>query len=124
MNRVPESSQTHRILYQERFASGSSWRSMLHRAGGAHNCLRVTLTSHSLSIGSSWMVLAPFVWLADLQHEIPLDRIVAITCRSRGRFNIRFLAPDASEQTVTLAVWKPERLMRAFKETQVQISEP
>jgi hypothetical protein len=70
-----------RPLYQEWFASGSSQKNIFTKLGGARNCLRLVVTHRYLWV-TSWPPFALLAFLYDLEHIIPLERVLSIE-RSR-----------------------------------------
>ena len=65
------------ILFQERFASGSSQKNILTKIGGARNCLRLVVTKRFLRI-TSWFPFSLIAPYYDLEHVIPLDSILSL----------------------------------------------
>jgi len=65
------------IVYQERFASGASQKNALTQVGGANNCLRLVVTKEILWI-TSWFPFSVLTAFYDLEHVIPIGRIVSI----------------------------------------------
>ncbi|HWL08540.1 MAG TPA: hypothetical protein VNQ76_09055 [Planctomicrobium sp.] len=115
------------ILFQERFASGFSWKSLRTRMGRANNCLWVRLTPSTLKITCGIFLFRPITRLCDLEHTIPLDRIVSIQRKRFGRFEITFLVAgdydEDEERTLTLVSWHANRLAQAFINAGVAIDE-
>ena len=65
------------IVYQEYFASGSSHKNILTRLGGASRCLRLVVTKELLWV-TSWFPFSMFAALYDLEHVIPLKKILSV----------------------------------------------
>jgi hypothetical protein len=80
--RVAQCARREDVIYQEWFASGSSAWNLLTKLGGAHNCLRLVVTEHFLWI-TSWFPFVLLAYLYDLEHVVPLERILSVR---RSRF--------------------------------------
>jgi hypothetical protein len=65
------------IVFQEWFASGCSTKNLLTRFGGAHNCLRLVVTRELLWV-TGWFPFSLLTGFYDLEHLIPLNRIVSV----------------------------------------------
>ena len=65
------------VIYQERYASGSSQKNILTRLGGARHCLRLVVTRRFLPV-TSWFPMSLITPLYDLEHVIPLDSILSV----------------------------------------------
>ena len=65
------------IVYQEYFASGNSCKNFLTRLGGASRCLRLVVTKELLWV-TSWFPFSIFAALYDLEHVIPLQKILSV----------------------------------------------
>jgi hypothetical protein len=90
------------ILYQEWFASGNSMKNILSQLGGARSCLRLVVTKDLLWV-TSWFpfsLIAPFY---DLEHVIPLNRIIRVESKERflGR-EVRLTYADTNGDTHSL----------------------
>ena len=94
--------QKNDILYQEWFASGSSMKNILTQLGGARSCLRLVVTKDWLWV-TSWFpfsLIAPFY---DLEHVIPLNRIINIEPKQRfGRRVVRLTYADTNGEPHSL----------------------
>jgi hypothetical protein len=88
------------ILFEERFASGSSMKNILTQFGGAHNCLRLVVTKDWLWV-TSWFPFSLITTFYDLEHVIPRNRISAIEAESNSRI-IRLTYTDQSGSTHSL----------------------
>jgi hypothetical protein len=100
------------VGFAERFASGASDKSFLTRIGGASNCLTVIVTDSSLAI----RLLFPFSIFAesaDLEHLIPLSRIVNIAPKSRV-IEVVFLMADDTRRKVSLRLRDPAGFLQAI----------
>ena len=62
------------VVYQEYFASGSSYKNFLTKLGGASNCLRLVVTDKVLWV-TSWFPFSLFAALYDLEHVIPFRSV-------------------------------------------------
>ena len=88
------------ILFEERFASGSSMKNILTQFGGAHNCLRLVVTKNWLWV-TSWFPFSLITTFYDLEHVIPRHKIYAIEAESNSRV-IRLTYTDQSGSTHSL----------------------
>ena len=90
------------ILYQEWFASGSSMKNILTQLGGARGCLRIIVTKDLLWV-TSWFPFSLITPFYDMEHVIPLNRIINIESRERflGK-EIRLTYADTNGDTHSL----------------------
>ena len=83
-------------LFEERWTSGSSHKSLFTRMGGANNCLRVTVTNDEL-----WVTIHfPFSAFAaqfDLDHPVRCDAITKIE-RTGKIVRVTFLMENCGEE--------------------------
>lgn len=66
------------VLFYERFASGSSYRSWITRMGGAHNCLTVIVTESHLHL-TSFFPFSLILHSYDLEHSIRREDILDVS---------------------------------------------
>lgn len=90
------------ILFEERWTSGRSHRSLFTRLGGANNCLCVTVTEDELWVAAHF----PFSALGaqfDLDHRIRRDAITKIE-QNRKMICISFALDDGNERRIDLCL--------------------
>ncbi len=104
------------ILYQERFASGRSLKSLWTRMGSANGCLRLVVTRDLLWV-TTWFpftVIAP-IW--DLEQVIPRNRISSIEAdRGYWRKNVVIVYDDheGTSRSIELRPRNLEAFLRAL----------
>ena len=95
------------ILFEERWTSGNSNKSLFTRLGGANNCLRVTVTEEELWITPHF----PFNALAariDLDHRVRREAITQV--EPNGRIvQVTFALDDGTERMVGLRLRNVEQ---------------
>lgn len=103
------------ILFEEKWTSGRSFKSLLTRFGGANNCLRATVTDDEL-----WITLHfPFIVFAsnwDLDHRIEKIAITSITRRRKG-VTVEFLMSDNQTRKIELRLRNPDTFLSALANT-------
>ena len=75
------------IVFQEWFASGCSTKNVFTRFGGAHNCLRLVVTKELLWV-TGWFPFSLLTGFYDLEHLIPLKRIVSLEANQGWLSNV------------------------------------
>lgn len=107
-----------RIRFEERAASGRSYKSMFTKLGGARNCLHVTVTDTEVWIRTSFP-FAVFAQQCDLEHRIPRASIINIESgKSAFVRNIILDYRDERGQAhrLSLTLRKPDDFLRAVGE--------
>jgi hypothetical protein len=79
--------QKNDIVFQEWFASGCSTKNLFTRFGGAHNCLRLVITREILWV-TGWFPFSLLTGFYDLEHVIPLNRIVSFEANQGWLSNV------------------------------------
>lgn len=101
------------VLFEERWASGRSYKSLFTRFGGASNCLRVTVTEDEL-----WVTLRfPFSAMAaqlDLEHRIPRDAITKIE-QNHKIVSVVFTLDVGEERRIDLQLRKADQFLAALQ---------
>lgn len=88
------------VLFDERWTSGRSFKSLLTRLGGANKCLRVTVTDDELWITPHFPFSA-FAATYDLDHRARRDAVRHIE-RHRRNVTIDFVGADGQEHRLEL----------------------
>ena len=100
------------VVFVERFASGSSHRSLMTRMGGASNCLTVVVTHSNLAINPCFP-FSVFAGTFDLEHLIPLENLS--TPRMRDRIiELEFTGTDGPVGKLSLVLRDPSGFLRAI----------
>lgn len=76
-----------------------------------------------LTIDSNVFLFRPILYVVDMLHEIPLDRMGSVQRTSRYRFEITFSLPDGEERGITLMLWSPDKFAKALNEAGVSVTE-
>ena len=96
-------------MFEERWTSGNSHKSLYTRLGGASNCLCVTVTDEELWVAPHF----PFSALAahfDLDHRVRRDAITNV--EQDGKIvRVTFSLDDGVERTLALRLRNPERIV-------------
>lgn len=104
------------VVYQERFASGSSQKNILTKLGGARNCLRLVITRNFLLV-TSWFPFSLITPIYDLEHVIPLGSIVSIR-RSNflgvSSFLLTYRGVEGLQHTLRLRPKNPDIFIRSL----------
>jgi hypothetical protein len=103
------------ILFEERWTSGRSFKSLFTRLGGANNCLRVTVTDDELWIAPHFPFSA-FAGKFDLDHRISRDAITRIEQNGR-RITIEFALDAGEVRRVELRLRSPDGFRTAIEDT-------
>ncbi|PHR95250.1 MAG: hypothetical protein COA78_30495 [Blastopirellula sp.] len=95
------------ILFEERWTSGNSDKTLFTKLGGASNCLRVVVTDNEL-----WVTLHfPFNIMAkysDLDHRINRDQITSV--EQQGKLTlITFSLEDGKQRMLGLGLRNAEQ---------------
>lgn len=101
------------ILFEERWTSGSSHKSLFTRFGGASNCLRVAITDDEL-----WMALHfPFIAFSarlDLDHRICRNTITNI--EQRGKLvRVTFTLDDGDARMIALRLRNDDQFVAVLR---------
>ncbi len=100
------------VVFSERHASGSSYKSWITRLGGASRCLTVIVTRTQLAI-TTYFPFTAFAGTYDLEHVVPLKDITR--AGTRGRITeIEFLLPDGTRRKVVLRLKDTAGFLRAL----------
>ena len=105
------------VVYQEYFASGSSYKNFLTKLGGANNCLRLVVTNKVLWI-TSWFPFSLLAALYDLEHVVPLNKIVSLeTSSSFGKqgFLLTFSNQQGNTRVLRLRPKRMEEFVQALE---------
>lgn len=105
------------VAYQEYFASGSSHKNFLTKLGGANGCLRLVVTKDVLWV-TSWFPFSLFAALYDLEHVIPLDRIVSLETNSsfgKQGFLLTFTNQQGDKRVLRLRPKRMEEFVQALE---------
>ena len=95
------------VVYQEYFASGSSYKNFLTKIGGASNCLRLVVTDKVLWV-TSWFPFSLFAALYDLEHVIPIQNLRSVEgTRTLGVQSLLLTYTDGGGKSHTLRI-KPK----------------
>jgi hypothetical protein len=100
------------VVFLERFASGSSHKSLITRLGGANNCLTVIITRTHLAI-TTFFPFTAFVGQFDLEHLIPRDKIIKLEKRG-AVVDVEFLNDAGSFSKMSLRLRSADDFIRAF----------
>jgi hypothetical protein len=96
------------VLFEERWTSGSSHKSLFTGMGGANNCLRIIVTDNELWIAPHFPFSA-FAATFDLDHRVRCDAITNIE-RNGKTVRITFVVDElGSERTLSLRLRNAER---------------
>lgn len=112
------------IVYEERFASGSSLRNVVTRIGGARSCLRIVVTGDLLWI-TSWFPFTLFAAVYDLEHVIPLRSISSIRpTRFFGADSLVLSYTDAAGRSHSLRLTprNRERLLAVLRPSETNVA--
>jgi hypothetical protein len=95
------------ILFEERWTSGCSHKSLFTRCGGANNCLRVTVTDDELWVAPHFPFSA-FAARFDLDHRVRRDAITKIEQNGRT-VRVSFALDDCEERMLSLRLRNADR---------------
>jgi len=93
------------VLFDERWTSGRSLKSLLTRLGGANNCLRVTVTDSELWIAPHFPFSA-FGSSLDLDHRVERSAIASIKRRGKP-ITVEWMTPNGEPKAVELRLRRP-----------------
>jgi len=101
------------ILFEERWTSGRSHKSLITRMGGANNCLRVTVTDDEL-----WVVphfpFSACAGLFDLDHRVLRDAITNV--EQNGKIvHVTFELADGEGQRMELRLRNADRFCEVLQ---------
>jgi hypothetical protein len=100
------------VIFSERFASGSSHKSLFRRLGGAQNCLSITLTDSELWV-TTFFPFTAFAASFDLEHQIPLERLSDVQRNGRN-VTIDFATSDGVSRRIVLELRRADRFIKAI----------
>lgn len=101
------------VVFEEKWASGRSFKSWFTRFGGANNCLRVTLTSDELWITPHFPFSA-FGKTIDLDHRIELTDLINVERRRKSVVRLEFVLSDEPTRIVELRLRKMDEFLAAL----------
>ncbi len=101
------------ILFEERWTSGRSHKSLFTRLGGANNCLRVTVTEDELWVAPHFPFSA-FAAQFDLDHRVRRESITNIE-QKRKMTCVTFSIDDGNERTIDLRLRNADRFRTILK---------
>jgi hypothetical protein len=104
------------IVFQEWFASGCSMKNILTQLGGANNCVRLVITRELLWV-TSWFPFSLLSAFYDMEHVIPLNRIISVETRQGWFMTAIYLSyanDDGDTQSLKLRPKNPMGFLRAL----------
>jgi hypothetical protein len=94
--------QTSDVLFEERFASGYSMKTLFTQLGGANNCLRLVVTKDRLWV-TSWFPFSLITTFLDLEHVIPRASISAVEAEANsGIVHLTYVDQSGSTHSLKL----------------------
>jgi hypothetical protein len=101
------------ILFEERWTSGSSHKSLFTHLGGANNCLRVTVTDDELWIAPHFPFSA-FAATLDFDHRVRRDAITSV--EQNGKVvRVTFALDDGDVRLIALRLRNADRFRAALQ---------
>ncbi len=101
------------ILFEEKWTSGRSLKSLLTRLGGANNCLHVTVTEDELWVTPHFPFSA-FGGKLDLDHRIARDDIESVAKR-RWSIRVDYATPVGEPRSIDLRLRRPQKFLDALQ---------
>jgi hypothetical protein len=105
------------VLYDEKWTSGRSLKSLFTRLCGANNCLRVTVTDQELWVTPHFPFSA-FASKFDLDHRVRRGHIANVA-RNGKTIVVNFAGPDEKTKSVELRLRRPDEFLSAMAEVAV-----
>jgi hypothetical protein len=101
------------VLFEEKWTSGRSCKSLFTRIGGANNCLRVVVTDDELWIAPHFPFSA-FAGQCDLDHRINRATIKRIE-RIGRKVTLEFAGEESQTRKVELKLRNPDGFLAAIE---------